>query len=850
MAPTATTADQRRADQLHLRGRELLAEGRPVSAARVLRQGLRLVAEPDGPAPAAGVRPGFSSVAARMLTTLAITELELGRADDGFALLDTAETLAGPGERGVVVQQRGLMLVVIGRMDEALARLNEAVGLLARSGEDLVLARTLLNRGLLHHNAGRIRLARADLASCEELARPLGQPLMRAKATHNIGHCDLLSGKITDALRNFEAAASAYRVADTPALLGVVSVDRARVLLAAGLFTEAATELDAALPLIGRYGARRDRAEAALTRAQVAVAAGDWAQARRWAGRAERSFRSQGNHPWAAVAALTRLQTDFHQGRQLAATAGRAEQLADRLRSLGLHNDADAAALLAARANGAVGRRELAEEGIRRCRSRTMLDNRVQRRLALAELCAAAGDTAGVRLHCRLGLRLLGRHRSRFGSIDLRTGSAALGVELARMGLDAALAGGSPAQVFSWLERSRAQSFRARPVRPPVDARTTDIVAELRHLAGEIRAAELEGRRDPAARRRCAELERAVRAHGWQADGAGERADTPTLSQVRAELSAAGAALVSLAVHAGQLIAVVVSERGAWLRRLSSWDAVTEAAARLHRDIDALCDRVLPSAIDTVVRSSARRQSAELTRRIVAPLRRLVGDRELVLVPTRSLMAVPWSVLPELRGRPLTVAPSASAWLHARRTPAAADTTAPPVLVAGPDLRHAAAEVAEIARVRPAAVVLQGDAATVPAVLDRLDGGSVVHIAAHGHHEQDNVLFSRLDLIGGPLMAYDVQLLRAAPSHVVLPSCDVGRTVVRRGDELLGFTAALLYMGTRSVVSCVNRVLDERSVQSMTRYHRALQAGHSPARALADACADDPLSPFVCFGAG
>jgi len=473
----------------------------------------------------------------------------------------------------------------------------------------------------------------------------------------------------------------------------------------------------------------------------------------------------------------------------------------------------------------------------------------VQRRLALAERCAAAGDPGGVRRHCRLGLRLLSRHQSRFGSLDLRTGSAALGLELARMGLDAALAGGSPAQVFSWLERSRAQSFRALPVRPPVDARITDIVAELRHLAAEIRAAELAGRRDPAARRRCAELERAVRAHGWQAVGAGERGATPTLSQVRAELGSTDSALVSLAVQRGQLLGLVVTGRGAWLRRLSSWDAVTEAASRLHRDIEALCDRVLPSAIDAVVRLSARRQSAELAQRILAPLRRLIGDRDLVLVPTRSLSAVPWSVLPELRGRPVTVTPSASAWLDARRTPLPTGS-APPVLVAGPHLDHAAAEVAEIARVRPDAVVLRGADATVPAVLDQLDGGDVVHIAAHGHHEKDNVLFSRLDLIDGPLMAYDVQLLRAAPSHVVLPACDVGRTVVRRGDELLGFTAALLYMGTRSVVSCVNRVLDERSVDSMSRYHRALRDGHSPARALADACAGDPLSPFVCFGAG
>jgi CHAT domain-containing protein len=107
-----------------------------------------------------------------------------------------------------------------------------------------------------------------------------------------------------------------------------------------------------------------------------------------------------------------------------------------------------------------------------------------------------------------------------------------------------------------------------------------------------------------------------------------------------------------------------------------------------------------------------------------------------------------------------------------------------------------------------------------------------------------------LDLADGPLMAYDVQQLGAAPAHVVLSSCDVGRTVVRTGDETLGFTAALLYSGTRTVVSAVGRVPDDSVADVMVAYHRALAGGAPPARALADCTAGGPLMPFVCFGAG
>ena len=137
------------------------------------------------------------------------------------------------------------------------------------------------------------------------------------------------------------------------------------------------------------------------------------------------------------------------------------------------------------------------------------------------------------------------------------------------------------------------------------------------------------------------------------------------------------------------------------------------------------------------------------------------------------------------------------------------------------------------------------------ATLRALDGAPLAHLAAHGHHERENVLFSRLDLADGPLMAYDVQQLAAAPRQVVLSSCDVGRTVVRPGEEILGFTAALLYVGTATVISSVARVADDDiAVGIMTGYHRSLRAGARPAEALASAARGEPFSPFVCFGAG
>ena len=141
-------------------------------------------------------------------------------------------------------------------------------------------------------------------------------------------------------------------------------------------------------------------------------------------------------------------------------------------------------------------------------------------------------------------------------------------------------------------------------------------------------------------------------------------------------------------------------------------------------------------------------------------------------------------------------------------------------------------------------------AGAVAATLRGLDGVAAAHLAAHGHHERENVLFSRLDLVDGPLMAYDIQRLTTAPRYVTLSACDVGRTVVRPGDEVLGFTAALLYAGTVNVVASVARVSHPGSAAVMTRYYQEVAAGAAPARALATASAADPDAPFVCFGSG
>lgn len=238
----------------------------------------------------------------------------------------------------------------------------------------------------------------------------------------------------------------------------------------------------------------------------------------------------------------------------------------------------------------------------------------------------------------------------------------------------------------------------------------------------------------------------------------------------------------------------------------------------------------------------------------------------MIVVPPGQLQAVPWGLLPRLRSRALSVAPSAASWLRARR--AGADTqaaavvqhaaTGPVVLIRGPGLASRGAEVPQLAAEYSGAVVLGDGTATAARVLSAIDGARLVHIAAHGTFRADSPLFSALQLDDGPLTVYDLERLRRGPHHLVLSSCDSGVVAPAGADEVLGLASSLIPLGTAGIVASVVPVNDLAVVPLMVALHRELRGGASPAEALRDArraSESDAVAlatgwSFICLGAG
>lgn len=426
---------------------------------------------------------------------------------------------------------------------------------------------------------------------------------------------------------------------------------------------------------------------------------------------------------------------------------------------------------------------------------------------------------------CRAGLRSVDRDAAEFGAWELQAGMARHTVELAALGLGHALAGGHPRTILRWADLHRAVSGERPPVLPPSDPVLADDLAALR-------AARANG---PS--RQVRTLEARVRARDFVAPGP----TAPRRSWSYPELAAAlgDTALVSVFFHGGNTFLASYVDGRARVRRVARALAV-EAAARTVRF------GAMVGVTEHGLRGATRRAAVELDRALFGPARAQLADRPVVLVPSGALHVLPWAALPSLAGRPVSVAPSVSAWLRALRVgPAHGD----PVWLAGPGLRHAARE-ARALHAAHGGTILTGRHARADRALAAMDGAALLHVAAHGEFRSDQPMFSRLALSGGSLYGYDAQRLGRAPRLVVLSSCESARTAVRPCGSALGMATAWLRAGSAAVIASVLPVPDSHARDLSTTLHRALADGAGPAAALARAQAEHGDLGFSCYGAG
>ena len=815
-----------------------------------LRTGVRL-------ARASGQPEREVDVQATLGATLAWT----GRSRQGLAILDRAVEASDGGLAGRVLMRRASILKHLGRFHEALQDLSRALPYLRRAGDTVWEARSLSWRAEVFLELGLPGRAAADFTRAEELFATTGQEFEYARARHNLGLAALSCGDLPGALAYLDEAGSRYDA------LGEINpdlaVDRCSALLAAGLAAEAAQETDIALSRIPPEGwIAYKRAELLFAAAAASLAAGHPVNAADRARQARRLFRAQQRAIWETRADLVLAQARYAAGERSAALFRHAERVAARLEA-SRDGEAMHAHLLVGRL--ALSRGRMAEAGqhlerAARPRRRGPLLTRSVAWLARALQADARGDARATAAACTRGLDALAEHQMTLGATELRAYGTTHGAELATLAQRDALRRSDARRLLLWSERWRATALAVPSTPTRHDRELAAELEALRSMSRLLQSGEMTAARRHALERERRRLEAAVQARTRRSPGGAGRASSPgpggspgprtrefDLDELTAELGETR--LVEIVYVDGVRHVIVVAGRR---MRLYPVGGDPHHEVQLNRFVLRRLAHGPPRPGDErLLPHRGRALESSLLGSAAADL----GDGPVVVVPDGRLGPVPWTLMPSLRDRPVTVAPSAFTWLRARRRQ-------PPVqrrvaLVAGPRLATGGAEIAQLRDRYPDAMLLGQGSATAGDVLRALDGAWLAHIAAHGTFRADNPLFSSIQLDDGPLTVHDLERLGRAPYRMVLSSCDSGVAVAVGADELLGLVSSLVPLGAAGIVASIVPVNDLAAVPLMLALHDALQKEMTLPEALLaarEATVGDPLAEatahsFLALGA-
>jgi tetratricopeptide (TPR) repeat protein len=786
-------------------------------------------------------RTGSAEREIEVLAGLGVALVFAGRTAAGLAAFDDAVRRSSGVLAARVLARRAIVFVALGRFPAALEDARQAVAVLRRAGDPLWTARVLNTRANVYLTLGSTSRADADLVSAARLYTTIGQELEALDPVNNRALVAFASGDLPAALARLDAAILSTRRLSAPTI--TLRGERCAVLLAAGLAGDALAEAEAALREMDQiHGLVTKKAELLLKAANCALAATQPRAALDWAQAAYRMYRSQRSAWRQAHAARVLLQARYEVGPVSAPMLREANRSAARLDTLG-SSDAAQAHLLAGRIALDLGRGDDAERHLAtlaRTRRRGLALSRVSGWLGEALRAEAADHPGRMLAACRRGLDVLDEFRLALGASELRAQATVHGAELAALAQRHAVQARRPRLLLTWSERWRATAYAVPPVRPSTDAELNASLAALRAVTRGLDQARSQGMPSESLRKEQQRLETEVRASALRVRGNGRWTRAPfSPADLLDELGPAQ--LIEIVDIDGSLHVLICAQGK--VRQIAAGQASDALkAADFARFALRRLARSRPGADPASALAVLDQAGPALQRALLGPAVRHMGDGPVIIVPTGKLHPIPWAILPALRDRVISVAPSAAAWMRAHRAPEPRHRHV--VLARGPGLASDGAEVPELAKRYDDVTVLDDAAATADKVLSALDGAWLAHIAAHGIFRADSPLFSSLRMHDGPLTVYDFERLNRAPYRLVLSSCEGAALAPAGANELLGLVSSLLPLGTAGIIAGLVPLNDQALVPLMVDLHAHLRAGRTLAESLyrvRRALEDDPV---------
>ena len=243
---------------------------------------------------------------------------------------------------------------------------------------------------------------------------------------------------------------------------------------------------------------------------------------------------------------------------------------------------------------------------------------------------------------------------------------------------------------------------------------------------------------------------------------------------------------------------------------------------------------------------------------LIAPVADWLKEREIIIVPDRSLNQVPFAALIDDDGKYLSetfrirIVPSLTTLKLIQDSPAEYHYQNGALVVGDPDVGRVryngrkmkfsrlpcagneAVMIGQLLGVQP----LLGQDATKQAVLERLPSVGLVHFAAHGNAERGEIALSPVRSTNGIpkeedylLTMPDIAQVQLRAKLVVLSCCHSARGQIR-AEGVIGIARAFLGSGARSVLVALWAISDRATEQLMWHFYEHLVRGESASESL------------------
>lgn len=773
-------------------------------------------------------------------------------------------------------QNRGLCFELTGRWLQALEAYAHAEAGYSRLGDTASIGEVLNNRGLVLLALGRIAEAqgafREALATLADDDRPL-----RALATNGLAETLLARGDYVACLDALGQAKALLAEVDAPLPELDRTLSAARAYEALNLHREALATYEEAARFFEQGGLAVEAARAAWGAARIRLAMGDAARAAIDLTEVLEAFRSAGHGQWLALALLDRAAAsravgslgealvDAHAASSISRESDARVELvrselavAELLQTQGDDAGAATAIGLAAEALHDVDLAPLSlmvaqAQGLHLMRSGRYDEARLplERAADTAEALHAGVDGA------RVGQRFMLDKLDAFDAlIELAVNDPAVADD--RRGIE----------VLSATERARRRRLGELDARGQAVLTTPDDGNVSRELDALYTEMLTPGHTDRARfirlSERAAELElRLSRAR--LDDMRSERRDVTRSASSELTRLPNGETVLSWYWLHDRVVAIVVRDGVATHRMLAAHrDDVVDAIARLDAQWQHLhaTEQLLARHHDRFERA-CRAVLAELYDLLVAPVAELLPRSPaapLVVAAHGPLQQVPVHALHDgakYLAERFTISATPSVADFIWRSGLKHDGSGSSLVIAASDASTPAitAEGHAVAAHLGDVSLHIGDAATSTALMSGASGAAVLHIACHALFRRDNPMFSSLRLADRSIRANELLDLDLSGSLVTLSSCDSARSHAGHGEELAGLMRTVLGAGARTLVASLWPADDRATRQVMDEFYGGLRA-HGPASALRSAqlaqLARTPhpyhWAPFVVIG--